>query len=189
LVNVGVLTLAWFCSGLGLAAVIPWIPNYIQTWHLDWIQAGLVLVITAFPLVFVGPLTKWMSKKLGKNYAKWIVAISLAIMTLAALGCAYAPNFYALMIFRFIEGIGVFSIFLVGVMAVIPWFGMQNMMSLLPRFSYVGIAALSIAFTAVLMFWGPIGAAFGYQLAQLYTFVPVFGISALLVAGLVKEAK
>jgi MFS family permease len=110
-------------------------------------------------------------------------------MTVAALGSAYAPDVYTLMIFRFIVGIGVFSIFLVGVMAVIPWFGMQNMKSLLPIFSYVGIATLSIAFMAVLMFWGSIGAAFGYQLAQVYTFVPIFGISALLVAGLAKEAK
>jgi MFS family permease len=131
-----------------------------------------------------------MSAKLGKPYAKWIVTISLAIMTAASLGSAFAPNFYILMIARFVMGIGVFSIFLVGVMAVIPFFGMQNMKTLLPKFSVISIAALSIGFPMVLIFWGPIGTLISsYQLAQAYTFVPIFGISALLAAGLLKEAK
>ncbi len=190
-VVVGVMCLAWMCAGFGLSMVIPWIPFYIVDWELNFVQAGLILVITAVPLMFVGPLTKWMSTKLGKDYAKKIVVISLALMTLAALGSAFAPEFYTLIIARFIMGIGVFSIFLVGVMTVIPWFGMQNMKTLLPRFSVVSIACLTIGFMIVLMALSSINSltSFNYDLTQAYFFVPLFGITTLLALGLIKEVK
>jgi MFS family permease len=188
----GVMVLAWFCCGLGLSAVIPWIPYYLANWGINFIQAGVLLTVTAVPLMFIGPLTGWMAKKIGKMYAKWIVTISLTIMFLSAIGCALAPEFWTLLIARFFMGIGIFGIFLTGVMAVIPWFGMQNIGNLMPKFSVIGIVALSMAFALVLTIWGSLNAglfAQNYVTTQLATFVPIFGISALLAAGLIKGAK
>jgi MFS transporter, putative metabolite:H+ symporter len=80
------------------------LPILVKLWHITPAQSGL-LIGTAYIGQLAGALLfSWLAEKFGRvPSAAWAVAI----MSLMSIACAFAGNFYGLLLCRLIQGIGV----------------------------------------------------------------------------------
>ncbi|MGE6632155.1 MFS transporter [Bacillus sp. NPDC077027] len=88
-------------DALSLAFVLPVL---IGLWNLSPAQIGILIgsgyLGQAIGAIFFG----WLAEKFGRVYsAKWTVLL----MSVMSIACVFSGNFEALLIFRFIQGIGV----------------------------------------------------------------------------------
>ncbi len=75
-----------------------------QDWHLDAARLAM-LNATMLGAAFLGALLfGWLADRVGRKRVYWLVA---AIMVTAAVCSALAPTFWALIVFRFLLGLGV----------------------------------------------------------------------------------
>ncbi|BAP86429.1 major facilitator superfamily transporter [Paucilactobacillus hokkaidonensis JCM 18461] len=72
---------------------------HLNTWQQGWVVSG-VLLGALFGAIIIGPL----SDKLGRR--KLVLAVSV-IFFVGAIGCGLAPEFWTLILFRFVLGIAV----------------------------------------------------------------------------------
>ena len=189
-VVMGIMMVVYVCLGLALASVVAFIPFYIRDLNLSFIQAGLLLTFSAIPLMFVGPLWQKYASKIGGH--KNVVVLCMAILTVSTALMAFAPEFWSLMILRFILGFGLFSIFTVGAHITIPWFGFAQAAGNAPKLALAGVGGLLVGFFAPLFFFSAINVNYfngNYNNFMLIFLAPIFAVVTLLALILIKEVK
>ncbi len=183
-VNIGVTFVAIASAAIAWGATIAFFPYYLNLYSYNWIQAGMILVISALPMMFTGPLAEKLLHKLGSNNAaKKMFIIGMAIMAIMQFITPYAPllggiaGYVALMAVRFIFGIGLFLIMPAFPRVIIPWSGFESA----PTMVALGTVCIMIGFFVALLFL-PAIYVFVWNLSLVNTLLTV---GALLVTALV----
>jgi MFS family permease len=183
-----IMMLIYIVMGWTWGATIPFLPYYIRDLNLSFTEAGLILVVSALPMMFTTQLGGKMIPKLGSNPYKKLILISVAIMMITELATPYAPEFWSLLALRFIFGIGIMMVFGFGAMILIPWFGLKNAGQMV----LLGIAGLIVGFLAVIYFMPAVNGlifGFNYKNSILWTGGLTLVITTILWAIFGKEAK
>jgi EmrB/QacA subfamily drug resistance transporter len=102
--------LIFISVGLGLlmytidsTAVAVAFPNFIKEFDTDVLWAAWTISIYLVAVTSVMPLMGNLSDNFGR---KKVYLISLILFTASSLACGLAPNIYALVAFRFLQGVG-----------------------------------------------------------------------------------
>ena len=102
--------LIFISVGLGLlmytidsTAVAVAFPNFIKEFDTNVLWAGWTISIYLVAVTSVMPLMGNLSDNFGR---KKVYLISLILFTASSLACGLAPNIYALVAFRFLQGVG-----------------------------------------------------------------------------------
>ena len=80
------------------------LPVLVSVWHITPAETGF-LISSSYVGQFLGALLfGWLAERYGRVPC---IAGSMALMSVMAVGCALSPNFTALFVFHFIQGIGI----------------------------------------------------------------------------------
>jgi len=90
-------------SMLGVGSLSPAFPQIMQEFGLNSHEVGLLITVYTAPGIVLSPLAGLAADRLGR---KRVIAIGLLIFAASALACAFAPNFEALVLLRFLQGVG-----------------------------------------------------------------------------------
>ncbi len=88
---------------MGTTSVVPIVPQLMTALQVSAGDVGLVISCFAAPGFVLLPLFGILADRIGR---KPLLGASLIMMGLFGISCAVAPNFEALLLFRFLQGIG-----------------------------------------------------------------------------------
>jgi MFS family permease len=88
---------------MGVASITPAFPKIIKELRIPPHNIGLLITAFTVPGVFLTPVLGVLADRFGR---KRILAPSLFLFALAGGACAFSQNFHALLILRFLQGIG-----------------------------------------------------------------------------------
>jgi MFS family permease len=94
----------WLVLVLGVSSVSPILPKLMEELHVSARSIGLVISLFTLPGIVLAPLVGIVADRLGRRR---ILVAALLTFGIFGTGCALANDFHALLIFRFLQGIGV----------------------------------------------------------------------------------
>lgn len=92
---------------MGVASVTPAFPDIIGYFKIDPQQVGWLIVAFTLPGVFLTPITGMLADRYGR---KVVLVPSLFIFGVAGFACMFAPDFFWLLVLRFMQGVGASSL-------------------------------------------------------------------------------
>jgi putative MFS transporter len=98
-----ILGIGTFFDAFDLLAITFAIPAFQDAWHMTPGQIGLVLSAAFFGQLFGALLAGWFAERWGRLY---VANLTIAMFSIMSLACALAWNPASLIVFRFIQGIG-----------------------------------------------------------------------------------
>jgi MFS family permease len=90
-------------SMLGVGSLSPAFPEIMRDFHLDTHQVGLLITVYTAPGIVLSPLAGLLADRIGRRA---VIVTGLVIFALSGLACALSTSFEALLLFRFIQGLG-----------------------------------------------------------------------------------
>jgi len=88
---------------LGMSSITPAFPKMVQELNISSKQVGLLITAFTMPGVFITPILGVLADRWGR---KKILVPSLMLFGIAGGICSFLTNFYWLLFFRFLQGIG-----------------------------------------------------------------------------------
>lgn len=101
--EIRVLVAAAFLIAIGFGIVAPVLPQFAQSFHVSVGAAAVVVSVFAFTRLLFAPLSGVLVEKLGERRT-YILGILIVAASSAA--CAFAQNYWQLLLFRGLGGIG-----------------------------------------------------------------------------------
>lgn len=92
---------------MGVASITPAFPDIIRYFNISPQQVGGLIVAFTVPGVFLTPFTGLLADRYGR---KLVLVPSLFLFGLAGFACMFTKDFYWLLAFRFIQGVGASSL-------------------------------------------------------------------------------
>jgi len=166
---------------------IPLLPFWMTTFNIGYLQAQFIVTISTIPLMFAGWMGEKMLGKMGSHPIRNILLLSIAIIAACTLLTPFAPDFYSLLIIRFIFGFGFTWIFNFPNYMLPNWFGM----TMIPQLVVIGVCGMIVGFFMSILYTTAINGtffAFNYNSCILYFYGPIAVATALCYAIFLKEA-
>lgn len=101
--EIKVLVAAAFMIAIGFGIVAPILPQFAQSFDVSVTAAAIVVSAFAFTRLMFAPLSGWLVERVGERRT-YIVGILIVAASSAA--CAFAQDYWQLLIFRGLGGIG-----------------------------------------------------------------------------------
>ncbi|WP_449373220.1 MFS transporter [Arthrobacter psychrolactophilus] len=101
--EIKVLIAAAFMIAIGFGIVAPVLPQFAQSFDVSVTAAAVVVSAFAFTRLIFAPLSGWLVERVGERRT-YIVGILIVAASSAA--CAFAGNYWQLLLFRGLGGIG-----------------------------------------------------------------------------------
>ncbi|PYI66636.1 MFS transporter [Arthrobacter livingstonensis] len=101
--EIKVLVAAAFLIAIGFGIVAPVLPQFAQSFHVSVAAAAVVVSVFAFTRLLFAPLSGVLVERLGERRT-YILGILIVAASSAA--CAFAQNYWQLLLFRGLGGIG-----------------------------------------------------------------------------------
>ncbi|MFC8304584.1 MFS transporter [Specibacter sp. NPDC057265] len=113
--EIKVLVAAAFMIAIGFGIVAPVLPQFAQSFDVGVTAAAVVVSAFAFTRLIFAPLSGWLVERTGERIT-YIVGILIVAASSAA--CAFAQDYWQLLIFRGLGGIGstMFSVAAMGLL-------------------------------------------------------------------------
>jgi putative MFS transporter len=92
-----------FFDAVDLMAISYALPAFVDSWKMTPQQIGLVLSSAFLGQLFGAIIAGWAAERYGRLY---VTTITIGIFSVMSLACAFAWNPTSLIIFRFIQGLG-----------------------------------------------------------------------------------
>ena len=105
-----VLVLAFGCTScmvMGVTSVMPMIPAMAKVFGISQTTASLAITVFTLPGILFALFAGMMADRFGR---KAVLMPSLFVFCIAGTACAFAESFEALLVLRFIQGIGTASL-------------------------------------------------------------------------------
>ena len=90
-------------SMLGVGSLSPAFPEIMREFHLDTHQVGLLITVYTAPGIVLSPLAGLLADRVGRRA---VIVVGLLIFGLSGLACSLSTSYEALVLFRFIQGLG-----------------------------------------------------------------------------------
>ncbi len=166
-----------FMAVFDIALTIPFLPYFMEDYSLNMMQAGSIVLVSVLTLLYAKPLGDKIMAHLGSSPLKKLMFLAITLEGICCMLYPYAPDFWSLLILRWLTGHGIALVFLCGGGLVVPWLGFQHA----GRFGVTQICGLLAGFTAAVYFGGLInGVFFGFDYKS--TIFYVTGVGSLVVA-------
>jgi len=94
---------ATFFDGIDFLAIALALPVLVGAWHLTQVQVGLLISGSALGQLIGAVAFGLMAERYGRIPS---IAITVVIFGLCGIGCALSWDFYSMLAFRFMQGIG-----------------------------------------------------------------------------------
>ena len=88
---------------LGTFTITPALPRIVREMGISQAEIGLVITVFTLPGIFIMPLIGALADRFGRRE---VVGACLVLFGLGGLGCFWAEDFKALLVLRFVQGIG-----------------------------------------------------------------------------------
>jgi MFS transporter, ACDE family, multidrug resistance protein len=105
--NLYLIFLVTLFAVMGVASIAPAFPQVIKYFSITKQEIGWLIAAFTLPGIFISPFLGIMADRVGR---KNILIPSLMLFGIAGFCCAFVHSFNALLIFRFIQGIGAAAI-------------------------------------------------------------------------------
>jgi len=89
---------------LGVSSIMPALPELMRAMQVPARSIGLVITAFTLPGIFLAPIVGILADRAGR---KEILVVSLLFFGIFGTACAFSWNFESLLVFRFLQGIGV----------------------------------------------------------------------------------
>ena len=96
--------LAWIADGMEIMVISILGPVLLCEWDITVRQEALITTVVFLGLLVGSPVVGWISDKYGRRLG---LILSCSWITVTGILSALAPNFYWLIIFRFLVGLGI----------------------------------------------------------------------------------
>src|SRR5262249_13769257 len=90
-------------SMLGVGSLSPAFPEIMRDFHLDTHQVGLLITVYTAPGIVLSPVAGLLADRIGRRV---VIVTRLIIFALWGVACAMSTSSEALLLFRFIQGLG-----------------------------------------------------------------------------------
>ena len=101
--EIKVLVAAAFLIAIGFGIVAPVLPQFAQSFDVSVTAAAIVVSAFAFTRLIFAPLSGWLVERMGERRT-YILGILIVAASSAA--CAFAQNYWQLLVYRGLGGIG-----------------------------------------------------------------------------------
>ncbi|MHA7180863.1 MFS transporter [Arthrobacter sp. MDB2-24] len=101
--EIRVLIAAAFVIAIGFGLVAPILPQFAQSFDVGVTAASVIVSAFAFTRLLFAPAGGWLVEKLGERP---VYIIGLLIVALSTAACAFAADYWQLLVFRALGGIG-----------------------------------------------------------------------------------
>ncbi|MHA7178042.1 MFS transporter [Arthrobacter sp. Sr24] len=101
--DIKVLVAAAFMIAIGFGIVAPVLPQFAQSFDVSVSAAAVVVSAFAFTRLLFAPLSGWLVERMGERRT-YIIGILIVAASSAA--CAFAHNYWQLLLYRGLGGIG-----------------------------------------------------------------------------------
>ncbi len=101
--EIGVLVAAAFVIALGFGLVAPVLPQFARSFDVSVSAAAVVVSVFAFARLVFAPFSGQLVERFGE---RWIYITGILIVALSSAACAFAQNYWQLLIFRGLGGVG-----------------------------------------------------------------------------------
>ena len=101
--EIKVLVAAAFLIAIGFGIVAPVLPQFAQSFDVSVTAAAVVVSVFAFTRLIFAPLSGWLVERVGERRT-YILGILIVAASSAA--CAFAQNYWQLLVYRGLGGIG-----------------------------------------------------------------------------------
>lgn len=101
--EIKVLVAAAFLIAIGFGIVAPVLPQFARSFDVSVTAAAVVVSVFAFTRLIFAPLSGWLVERMGERRT-YILGILIVAASSAA--CAFAQNYWQLLLFRGLGGIG-----------------------------------------------------------------------------------
>ncbi len=105
--NLQVMAGVWIMVILGVSSIMPVLPTVMRDLNVPASSIGLVMSIFTLPGILLAPIVGILADRFGR---KRILVVSLLIFGIFGGACACAGDFKTLLLFRFLQGIGVAAV-------------------------------------------------------------------------------
>ena len=174
----GVISITMLTNTMSGTVVAVAFPNIVSSFNISLIVAGWVLGANQLACTVGMPLIG----KIGDAYGnKSTALLCICLFTLGSLFCALAPNIETLIVFRFIQGLGVGGLLPIGTSIIADQFhdNRQKYIGLLPSFNALGsILGPNLG--------GWLTTAYGWR-ATFWVFVPIGLLTLIAILVLVTK--
>lgn len=92
---------------LGVSSIMPMVPTLARTFAVSQTTASLVITVFTLPGILFALLSGLLADRFGRRE---VLAPSLGLFIVAGVACAFADNFYLLLVLRFLQGMGAASL-------------------------------------------------------------------------------
>ena len=101
--DIKVLVAAAFMIAIGFGIVAPVLPQFAQSFDVSVSAAAVVVSAFAFTRLLFAPMSGWLVERMGER-STYIIGILIVAASSAA--CAFAQNYWQLLLYRGLGGIG-----------------------------------------------------------------------------------
>ena len=101
--EIKVLVAAAFLIAIGFGIVAPVLPQFAQSFHVSITAAAVVVSAFAFTRLLFAPLSGWLVERMGERRT---YILGILIVGASSAACAFAQNYWQLLLFRGLGGIG-----------------------------------------------------------------------------------
>ncbi|WP_125613488.1 MFS transporter [Specibacter cremeus] len=101
--EIKVLVAAAFLIAIGFGIVAPVLPQFAQSFHVSVSAAAVVVSAFAFTRLVFAPLSGVLVERLGE---RWTYILGILIVAASSAACAFAQDYWQLLVFRGLGGIG-----------------------------------------------------------------------------------
>ncbi|WP_434612769.1 MFS transporter [Arthrobacter sp. A5] len=101
--EISVLVAAAFVIALGFGLVAPVLPQFARSFGVPVSAAAMVVSVFAFARLVFAPFSGQLVERFGE---RWIYITGILIVALSSAACAFAQDYWQLLIFRGLGGVG-----------------------------------------------------------------------------------
>lgn len=156
---------------LGMGVISPILPQYAQTFGVNITMVGMLITGFGLARIFVDIPAASMTEKFGRRP---VLIAGTIIQTLSSLGCALAANYWQLLVFRVVQGVGSAA------------FTTAAMIALTDISSHKNRGQVMSTYQGSLLLGAGLGPTLGGFIAQYFDLrAPFFALAALSLVGVV----
>lgn len=101
--EIKVLVAAAFLIAIGFGIVAPILPQFAQSFDVSVTAAAVVVSVFAFTRLVFAPLSGWLAERMGERRT---YILGILIVGASSAACAFAQDYWQLLIYRGLGGIG-----------------------------------------------------------------------------------